>query len=161
MSAEEAGIEQTEPDNLNVGLIATVTIVGALLVVAIAASLTALVRSEASRYGYEVGAFADLGTVQRLKAEQRAKLEAAPAFLDDKKTQISLPVDRAMAAVTADIEKDPNLATEVAAPQTAAVPAPTGAASPMNDPAKGNGAPEAGQGAPVTPPPPLPPIEKK
>jgi hypothetical protein len=152
MSAEEAGIEQTEPDNLNVGLIATVAIVGALLVVAIAASLTALVRSEASRYGYEVGAFADLGTVQRLKAEQRAKLEAPPGFLDEKKKQISLPLDRAMAAVTADIEKDPNLATATAAPQTAAVPATTGAAGPINDPAQGASVPEGAQGAPITPP---------
>ena len=52
MSAE-AEKETTEPDDVNVGLIATIAIVGALLVVAIAAALTALVRSESATFGFD------------------------------------------------------------------------------------------------------------
>lgn len=109
--SDQAGKENTEPDNINVGLVATVTVVGALLVVAIAAALTALVRSESSSYGNEVGAYANLGTVKRLKEEQRGKLEASPSWSDQSKGLVSVPIDRAMGLVTADIQKNPYLAT--------------------------------------------------
>ena len=56
MSAEAHNQETTEPDNTNVGLIATVTIVGALLVVSTAAALTALVRTESARLERRKGA---------------------------------------------------------------------------------------------------------
>ena len=63
-----------------------------------------------------MGAFADLGAVSRLKADQRAKLEAAPAtWVDRAKGLVSVPIDRAMALVTADIARDPNLASVAAA----------------------------------------------
>lgn len=122
----------TEPDDVNVGLVATVTLVGAFLVLAIALSLTALVRSEATMRGNESGAYADLGAVHRLKTEQRAKLEASPAWLDRTKGEVAVPIDRAMEMVTADIQKDPSHATAVAAATAApaAVPAPEGAAVP-------------------------------
>lgn len=116
----------TEPDDINIGLVATVTLVGAFLVLAIALALTALVRSESARRGNESGAYADLGAVRRLKAEQRAKLEASPAWLDHAKGEVAVPIDRAMAMVTADIRKDPNHATAVAA----AAPAPAPEAAP-------------------------------
>jgi hypothetical protein len=116
----------TEPDDVNVGLVATVTLVGAFLVLAIALSLTALVRSEATLRGNESGAFADLGAVHRLKAEQRAKLEASPAWLDRAKGEVALPIYRAMEMVTADIQKDPSHATAVAA-VAPATPAPAAA----------------------------------
>jgi hypothetical protein len=117
----------TEPDDINIGLVATVTLVGAFLVLAIALALTALVRSESARRGNESGAYADLGAVRRLKAEQRAKLEASPAWLDRAKGEVAVPIDRAMAMVTADIRKDPNHATAVAAAAPAPAPAPEGA----------------------------------
>lgn len=107
----QPGKENTEPDNLNVGLIATITVVGALLVVAIAAALTALVRSESMAHGNEIGAFANLGAVKRLKEEQHGKLEAAPGWSDRSKGLVSLPIDRAMGLVTADLQKNPYLAT--------------------------------------------------
>jgi len=127
----EALKENTEPDDLNVGLIATVTIVGAILVMAIAAALTALVRSESTRYGEEIGTFSDLGTVARLKAEQRAKLEGQPGWVDKGKGQVSLPIDRAMQLVSAEIHRDPNLATaSPPAPPPTAAPAPEAPAAP-------------------------------
>lgn len=133
----QPGKENTEPDNINVGLVGTITVVGALLVVAIAAALTALVRSESSTYGNEVGAFANLGAVRRLKDEQRTKLESPPTWSDREKGLVSVPIDRAMGLVTADIRKDPFLATPSMPKKepdagTAAPPAPTaeGSAAP-------------------------------
>src|ERR1700753_3613478 len=117
MSAEVADVaetttpETTEPDGVNVGLVATITIVGALLVVAIAAALTALVRSESSAFGIETGSYANLGAVKRLKAEPHAKLEGPIAWADKGKGLAQLPIDRAMQLVETDIQRDPYLAT--------------------------------------------------
>jgi len=134
--------ETTEPDNTNVGLIATVTVVGALLVVSTAAALTALVRTESTQYGTEVGAYANLGTVKRLKAEQLAKLEATPAWSDKAKGLVSLPIERAMGLVTGEIAKNPNVATPEA-PATAA-PSPDGSAAPGAQPEQVPGAAPGG-----------------
>lgn len=141
--------ETTEPDDTNVGLIATVVVVGALLVVSTAAAMTALVRTEAGEHGTEVGAYANLGAVRRLKAEQRAKLEATPAWSDKAKGTVSLPIDRAMGLVTSEISKNPSLATPeapAAAAPAEGQPAPTEsapAAAPGTDgkpaPAKDDG----------------------
>lgn len=103
--------ETTEPDNINVGLIATITIVGALLVVSIAAALTALVRTENARYSDEVGAYANLGEVGRLKQTQRDKLAEDPKWADRAKGLASIPIDRAMHLFVADLQRNPNLAT--------------------------------------------------
>jgi hypothetical protein len=111
MSAATQNQETTEPDDTNVGLIATVTVVGALLVVSTAAALTALVRTESRDYGMQVGAYANLGTVKRLKAEQIAKLEATPAWSDKSKGLVSMPIERAMGLVVGEISKNPNMAT--------------------------------------------------
>jgi hypothetical protein len=135
MSAHAEDQQTTEPDNTNVGLIATVVVVGALLVVSTAAALTALVRTESAAHGDEIGAYADLGTVKRLKAEQAAKLESSPGWSDKDKGLVSLPIDRAMGLVTAELSKNPNLATPEA-PATAQ-PAASG------EPASGEPAPSA------------------
>jgi hypothetical protein len=134
--AADAGKDTVEPDDLNVGLIATIAIVGALLVIAIAAALTALVRSESTSYGLETGTYADLGKVKRLKAEQRAKLEAPIGWADKAKGQVAVPIDRAMELVENDLQRDPFLATIVPPPTAApagasgAAPAPSGEAAP-------------------------------
>jgi hypothetical protein len=141
--AAEAGKDTVEPDDLNVGLIATIAIVGALLVIAIAAALTALVRSESTSYGLETGAYADLGKVKRLKADQKAKLEAPIGWADKAKGQVAVPIDRAMELVENDIQRDPLLAT-VAPPATAA---PTTEPVPGTPPAPSGGAPPAASGS--------------
>jgi hypothetical protein len=115
MSAEHGHYEEkenTEPDNINVGLVATVTIVGAILVAAIALALTALVRSEARIHSEAVEAFANLGGVKRLKAEQVGKLEKAPSWSDPGKGLVAIPITRAMDLVRTDIQKNPALATK-------------------------------------------------
>jgi hypothetical protein len=134
MSAQH-GKENTEPDNANVGLVATVTVVGAFVVISITTAMTALVRHESSQYGDEIGAYANLGTVRRLKAEQAAKLTAEPGWSDKSKGLYSVPIDRAMNLVTTEVQKNPNLATpmpptppQAAAPAGAEVAAPTGPA---------------------------------
>lgn len=146
VSAEQQ--ETTEPDNTNVGLIATVTVVGALLVVSTAAALTALVRTESAAYGTEVGAYANLGTVKRLKAEQTAKLEATPAWADKSKGLVSLPIDRAMELVSGEISKNPNVATPEA--PAAAVPATGGSAAPGESPAPAGSAAPTGSAEPAS-----------
>lgn len=111
MSPETPVKDTTEPDNVNVGLIATVTIVGALLVVSISAALTALVRAEAATQGEAVGAYANLGAISRLKDEQRKELESPAGWIDRAKGLVSLPIDQAEDIVTAEIRKNPALAT--------------------------------------------------
>ena len=99
MSAEHEEYEEkdfTEPDNVNAGLVGTITVVGAILVLSIALALTALVRSEVKAHSEEVSAFANLGAVSRLKAEQTAKLEAAPAWADQTKGLVRLPIAEAL-----------------------------------------------------------------
>jgi hypothetical protein len=165
----EPTTDTTEPDDIEVGLIATIAIVGALLVVAIAAALTALVRSESTAYGLETGTYANLGAVRRLKVEQHAKLEGPVAWGDKAKGQVTLPIERAMDMVQKDIQRDPYLATvtppaatEAPAAGSAAPAATTGAAAPTPKDDKENGkagkhnAPAGGKvdppsGAPVTP----------
>jgi hypothetical protein len=162
MSAEHEHYEEkenTEPDNVNVGLITTITVVGAVLVVSIALALTALVRSEAAEHGSAVGAYADLGTVSRLKATQTERLQAPPGWADEAKRFVALPIGRAMDLTTADIQSNPALATKwspadepeaepdggAAEPAEAEKPeAPGGKPDPEG--AKGDVAPEGSQG---------------
>ncbi len=143
--SSQANKENTEPDNINVGLVATITVVGALLVVSTAAAVTALVRSESNAYGNEVGAYSNLGSVKRLKQEQRAKLEAAPGWSDRSKGLVSMPIDRAMTTVVTDIQKNPFFATPTAPKQNddagaPAAPAVDSAAAPAPDAPKEEGA---------------------
>ncbi|HVW29807.1 MAG TPA: hypothetical protein VHC69_30800 [Polyangiaceae bacterium] len=167
----EATTETVEPDDIDVGLIATITIVGALLVVAIAAALTALVRSESTIYGLEAGTYANLGAVKRLKSEQTAKLEGSVAWGDKAKGQVVIPIERAMEIVQQQIDRDPFAATpssppaaQTAAPAGSAAPPPAGTesqepgAAPDQEKAlHGKHVPAAGgkvdpaHGAPVTP----------
>lgn len=127
---------ETEPDNVDVGLVGTITVVGALLVVSIAMALTALVRVEQSRVGEEAGAFANLGAVARLKAEQNDRLNAAPKWADKAQGLVSIPIDRAMTLVSEDISRNPMLATPMPPGEE---PADAGAEA---------GAPDAGGGEP-------------
>jgi hypothetical protein len=156
MSAEVTDKENVEPDNINVGLVATIAVVGALLVLSIALALTALVRSESSAFGTEIGTYANLGTVKRLKAEQAAKLAEPPSWADKDKGKVALPIERAMLLVTSEIQKNPEAATAVAAPgaatASAATPAPTGdqpAATGANETDKAADKTVAAQGSPA------------
>jgi hypothetical protein len=153
-----------ESDNVNVGLIATIALVGAACVLAIALAMTALVRAQTRTFGDEIGAYADLGTVKRLKAEQKAKLEAPAAVVDKGKGSYSVPIDRAMNTVITEIQANPSLATM--APPAAAAPAAAPSESPPQETApadkdgktkkpgasvKGRVGMDPKNGAPVTP----------
>jgi hypothetical protein len=124
MSAE-TNKETTEPDNVNVGLIATITVVGALLVLSIALALTALVRAETATFSNEIGAYGNLGTVKRLKAEQKSRLESEVAWVDKDKGLVAVPIDRAKLAVISEVQKDPGKATAAAPAGATAAAAPT------------------------------------
>ena len=126
----EPSKNSTEPDDANVGLIATVTLVGAFLILSIALALNALVKSESRAHGQEVGSSANLGSVKRLKAEQEAKLASSPAWMDPSKGLVSIPIDRAEGVVLAELAKDPHRATPAPPPPPPAPePAPSTEAS--------------------------------
>ena len=118
----------TETDKVNNGALATLTMVGAAATLAIALAVTALVRHEAHSVTDERSAASD-AEVRALKAGQREKLNASPAWADKAKSSVTLPIDRAMGLVVSDLQKDPRKATP---------PAPPGAAD------AGAGAAEAG-----------------
>jgi hypothetical protein len=132
MSAEHADYEEkvmTEPDNVNVGLVATVSVVGAILTLSIVLALTALVRSEAAAHSGAVGAHADLGTVARLKDGQRAKLSEGPRWVDKAKGAVALPIDQAMDLVQSEIRQNPARATKASAAEPEALASPDGGAA--------------------------------
>ena len=73
--------------------------------------ITALVRSEQTAEDDRKNADANLKPLAELLAEQEKALSAPPAYVDEKKERISLPVDRAMTAVVKDIQDNPESAT--------------------------------------------------
>lgn len=122
-----------QADKVNTGALVTLTLVGPAATLAIELAVTALVRHEVQSVEAKRSATAD-AEVRALKAEQRQKLEAAPAWADEKRTKVSLPIDRAMGLVLSDLRRNPQAATP-AAPAGAdagAAPAPAeGAAAPQ------------------------------
>ncbi len=131
----------TETDKVNTGALATIIVAGAMFVAGVASGVTALVRHETTLVGDEVGANADLGTVQKLKADQKAELAAPPAWDDKDKGIATIPIKHAMQLVVGEIEKNPEAATPAAPPAAptadAGAPAEDKGAAPADDkPAK-------------------------
>jgi len=126
----------TNEDHSDSGLIATIAIVGGLSVVVIALSMNALVRDEVNHV--LEGGTANLDTVRDLKNQQTTALNEPAHYVDKSKGVVSLPIDRAMQLVVADLQKNPQSATP-AAPATAA---PAGSAAPP-----GSAAPDGATGA--------------
>ena len=101
----------TEKDNVNTGLVSSVTIAGAIVMVAICAGLTALVRAEISGARDEVGADADLQTKREYMTKEAADL-AKPARWGNKAKGVAIvPVEQAMQLVVRDLKANPNSAT--------------------------------------------------
>lgn len=101
----------TEDDKPNSGLIGTITIAGAISMVAICAVLTALVRSEQHGEDTRKGAAADTKPYAEMVDTQRKTMSAGPSYVDDTKERIAIPIDRAMAAVVKEISENPESAT--------------------------------------------------
>ncbi|MCA9641952.1 MAG: hypothetical protein H6718_23765 [Polyangiaceae bacterium] len=139
----------TEDDKPNSGLIGTVTIAGAIAMVAICAVLTALVRSEQDSEDERKNADANLKPLTELRAEQEKTLKAAPSYADEKKERITLPLDRAMAAVVKDIQDNPQAATAPGSEPPPAADADAGAGDAGAEATDG-GAPAEGDAAAPT-----------
>ncbi len=101
----------SEKDNVNTGLVSSVTVAGAIVMVAICAGLTALVRAEISSARDEVGADADLQTKREYFNQETAKLAKPPSWANKAKGVAIVPVDQAMQLVVRDLKANPNSAT--------------------------------------------------
>lgn len=127
----------TEPDKVDSGVLGTLVTVLAFGLLATALAITALVRTEeevlaAERSGANE-AFAEL------RGSQEADLHLPPAYMDQAKGVVRLPIDRAMQVVVRDLRRDPESAT--------LKPASNGAEAAAGEPSEGE-APGEGEGAP-------------
>ncbi|HEX6277929.1 MAG TPA: hypothetical protein VFZ53_33025 [Polyangiaceae bacterium] len=109
----------TEDDKIDTGALATVVAVGAAGMIGISLAVNALVRHEVGAVGAgrdEVGADA----YRALKQQQLDKLSAPPGWADQNKGQVSIPIDRAMGLVLADLKRNPWSATPAPPPDAGA-----------------------------------------
>ena len=178
--SSESDNPNTESDSPNTGVLVTIVAVGALAMVGISLAVTALVRYEVDVNEGQKGATANPRPYREARAEWEKKLNAPPSWVKPGQ-QVSLPIDRAMQLVVADIQKNPSLATRVkpasdagttapeagaeaqadgaaAEPQPAAAPAPEGTAAPTSPapPAEGKTQPSGAMPAPQQPAPAAP-----
>ena len=100
----------TEEDKVNAGLIGTISISGAIFVLAIAWVVTALVRSEVEADAQAKGAYANLDEIKQIRAEQASAMSSAGVLNADKQLY-AIPADRAMKKVVTEIQQDPNAAS--------------------------------------------------
>jgi hypothetical protein len=100
----------TESDKVNSGALLTIVVVGTFSMVGVCLGVNALVRHEVDGMSAERAQPAER-PVRDLTAEQLGKLNAPPAWSDKAKGLVSLPVERAMEVVVADLARDPNTAT--------------------------------------------------
>jgi hypothetical protein len=99
-----------EPDEVNSGALATIVVVLAFSVLAIALVVTSLVRDEVGRLrgqtsGEKVHPLQVV--VRELKMSQVAELSAAPKWVDREKGVVSVPIDRASELVLEAIRANP------------------------------------------------------
>jgi hypothetical protein len=137
----------TEADKTNTGVVTTIVVVGTFAMIAISALVAAMVRAEYSDVDQRRPVNADLETVAQLDRDQRAKLEAAPAWIDREKQKVSIPIDLAMKVVLDEYAKKPEAASPTPPPGLVMNPVPgtPGAgAAPVPDPATGAATTPAG-----------------
>ncbi len=99
----------TEPDKVDSGVLGTLVAVLSLGLLATALAVTALVRTEADVIAAERSgtneAFAEA------RGAQEADLNLPPAYMDQAKGIVRLPIDRAMQLVVRDLRRNPESAT--------------------------------------------------
>ncbi len=105
----------TESDKLNTGAIATLVAVLTLTMVAIVAVLTAMVRQEVASEVTRKGGTASSREYRDLAAEQHTLLTREAQWVDRDAGVLSIPIERAMNLVVADLRREPTLATAVPA----------------------------------------------
>lgn len=112
----------TEPDKVDSGVLGTLVAVLTFGLLATALAITALVRTEA-----EVLAAERSGTNEgfaEMRGAQEADLNLPPAYMDQAKGIVRLPIDRAMQVVVRDLRRNPESATPAKAqPDGDAAPA--------------------------------------
>lgn len=128
----------TEPDKINTGVLGTIVVVGAFAMLGISLAVTALVRAELDETEARLGQ--DFNRpVRELTTGQLGELTAPPAYVDEPKGIVSIPIERAMELVVRDLKRNPYAATPGA--QTARQEEPS-----TDDNLNGDGAQQAGEG---------------
>lgn len=132
----------TEPDKVDSGVLGTLVAVLSFGLLATALAITALVRTEE-----EVLAAERSGTNEafaEMRGAQEADLNLPPAYMDQAKGIVRLPIDRAMQVVVRDLRRNPESATPAKA-------VPNGDGAPADAAEAGEKAPDqAGTDAPPT-----------
>lgn len=129
----------TEDDKINTGALATVVAVGALGMIGVSLAVNALVRHEVGSIGAERDATGEVA-YHSVRDAQLKKLSGPSDWTDRAKGQVSVPIDRAMGLVLADLKRSPWNASPAPPPD---------AGAPAIDPTRPDaGADDAGAGAP-------------
>lgn len=101
----------TQADQTNTGVIFTVVVVGAFATLSGSLLLAALVRGERREVDAVRPQHADLETVAALKASQRLKMSAPPAWKSKAQKTVTLPIKSAMKLVLAEYTATPESAS--------------------------------------------------
>jgi hypothetical protein len=101
----------SESDSVNTGALATIVVVGSLVVLSVAFAVTAYVRAEQDATDERNGTFANLRLVRDLKNQQTAELTSPATWVDRAKGTVQLPIEQAMALVADEIHDQPSSAT--------------------------------------------------
>jgi len=155
----------SEKDNVNAGLIATITIAGALVVWAVVMVLTAYTRAEVREQQEVMESTANLGAMRRHIASEHEDMHAPAEWWDQEAQVVKIPTTHAEGLVVRDIAANPYAATPGSAPPPP--PAPEGeegeegaagepaegaaAGEPPTDKAAGTTAPEGTPSEPKAP----------
>jgi hypothetical protein len=134
----------TEADRTNTGVVTTIVVVGTFAMIAISALVAAMVRAEHAEVDQRRPTNADLDTVAQLDRDQRAKIDAAPAWIDRERGKLSIPIALAMKLVVDEYATRPEAASPPPPPGLVMNPVPS-------SPADGTAAPAGAAGTTVAP----------
>src|SRR6185436_343986 len=141
----------TEDDKINTGALATVVAVGALGMIGVSLAVNALVRHEVGSIGAERDATGEVA-YHSMRDAQLKKLSGPTDWSDRAKGQVSIPIDRAMGLVLADLKRTPWSASPWPSPDAGAPQAvdPTQPDAGADAGAADAGAPEGDKAATAT-----------
>jgi hypothetical protein len=109
----------TENDKVNTGALATLVVVGTASMIGISLAVNALVRHEIGNVGAAREGQGELA-YQDLRTEQLQRLSSPAALSDAGTNHVSVPIERAMNLVLADLKRSPWNATPAPPPDAGA-----------------------------------------
>jgi hypothetical protein len=140
----------TEDDKVDTGALGTVVAVGAAGMIGISLAVNALVRHEVGVIGSGRDQLGE-AAYRTYKDEQLQKLSAPPAWADQSKGQVSIPIEQAMKQVVLDLRRNPWNATPSPPPDAGTADAAAEAAPDAGADGAATSEPDAGAAAPEPP----------